>query len=308
MTYEARDTQIAMDALAKPHDLADSRRANQLRAGRRTNPAHHFRKSGAASIFMPGELSESRGANELEPARQMDSARFLARTNPTKRARVPDWKSDGSVGSRQLVRRDPRPHRPAQINLTARRDRTRIVAMEMANMMLERNELPGGFTVLDGGAIVAGAAVSAVHLRGVIDEPFTGPGWILAWATFALIALTAAGPFLFLFQRLQGRRANLLRTGELVWTVLGIPWIVTALIATGAGDFTRTPPDVLSAWLGIGLALSSLVSMTVLWSKWVRVDLARAAENFSGPWTNRVGLVLAVAWPLQCGMGLVVVG
>lgn len=174
--------------------------------------------------------------------------------------------------------------------------------------MLERNELTGGFTVLDGGAIVAGAAVSAVHLRGVIDEPFAGPGWILAWATFALVGLTAAGPFLFLYQRLQARRANTLRSGELVWAMLGIPWIVTALLATGTRDLTRAAPDLASNWLSISLAVACFLSMTVLWSKWVRLDPAGAAENFSGPWTNRVGLVLAVAWPLQCGMGLVVVG
>jgi len=31
-----------------------------------------------------------------------------------------------------------------------------------------------------------------------------------------------------------------------------------------------------------------------------------AARTASAPWTNRVGLVLAVGWPIQCGVGLVV--
>ena len=26
----------------------------------------------------------------------------------------------------------------------------------------------------------------------------------------------------------------------------------------------------------------------------------------SAPWTNRVGLILAIAWPIQCGLGMVV--
>ena len=26
------------------------------------------------------------------------------------------------------------------------------------------------------------------------------------------------------------------------------------------------------------------------------------------PWTNRLGLILSIAWPIQCGVGLLVLG
>ena len=28
-----------------------------------------------------------------------------------------------------------------------------------------------------------------------------------------------------------------------------------------------------------------------------------AARTAATPWTNRVGLILSVAWPIQCGVG-----
>ncbi len=32
----------------------------------------------------------------------------------------------------------------------------------------------------------------------------------------------------------------------------------------------------------------------------------QATQVEAGAWTNRVGLVLAITWPIQCGLGLVV--
>jgi hypothetical protein len=38
----------------------------------------------------------------------------------------------------------------------------------------------------------------------------------------------------------------------------------------------------------------------------VMVPPKQAARVEGSPWTNRVGLILAIAWPIQCGLGLVV--
>jgi len=44
----------------------------------------------------------------------------------------------------------------------------------------------------------------------------------------------------------------------------------------------------------------------VVWNTWVIVPPEQAARVEASPWTNRVGLILAIAWPIQCGLGMVV--
>src|SRR5207249_1319831 len=82
-----------------------------------------------------------------------------------------------------------------------------------------------GFTLLDGAALVTGAAVASVHIREAIaDGHLLGPGWALAWLSFAGIALTAAGPFVFLLRRLGRRPPGYPRIGDRLWALLGGPW------------------------------------------------------------------------------------
>ena len=45
--------------------------------------------------------------------------------------------------------------------------------------------------MLDGAAIVTGAAVASIHVRGLIRDDATAPGWLLIWGTFAWVGLTA---------------------------------------------------------------------------------------------------------------------
>ena len=52
-----------------------------------------------------------------------------------------------------------------------------------------------------------------------------------------------------------------------------------------------------------------LVTMAVVWSRWVMVaPRGSLDEEESGGWSHRVGLALGVAWPLQCGLGMIVLG
>ena len=76
----------------------------------------------------------------------------------------------------------------------------------------------------------------------------------------------------------------------------------------------RTTPEshilalLLTTGLSIGLAVVSLIAMVVIWTTWVVVTPEQASQTFARPWTNRVGLLLSVAWPVQCGVGMVVIG
>jgi hypothetical protein len=161
----------------------------------------------------------------------------------------------------------------------------------------------GGFTVLDGAAFVAGAAVASVQIRGALRGEPAGPGWVFLWGTFVWVALTATGPFLYLARGYARTSPGYPMVGDRLWAALGLPWLVSALLKTSAGG-----SGAVATVLGAGLGVASVVALVVVWTTWVVVTPERAASTFSPPWTNRVGLFLAVAWPVQCGAGMVVIG
>jgi hypothetical protein len=164
----------------------------------------------------------------------------------------------------------------------------------------------GGFSVLDGVALVAGAAVASLHIKGVIEHEITGSAWLIVACTFAWVAITAAGPFVYLLRGYARKVPGYPKVGDRLWAMLGLPWLLTALL--------RTTPEshvlalLLTTGLSIGLAVVSLIAMAVIWTTWVVVTPEQASQTFAPPWTNRVGLLLAVAWPVQCGVGMVVIG
>jgi hypothetical protein len=82
---------------------------------------------------------------------------------------------------------------------------------------------------------------------------------------------------------------------------------LTALLqsATPASEQRHNP--LFTTTLSVGLVIVCFIALSVVWSTWVMVSAERAAQIEGAPWTNRVGLILSVAWPVQCGLGLVVV-
>ena len=173
--------------------------------------------------------------------------------------------------------------------------------------MIARDESRGGFSVLDGAVAVTGAAVASVHIRGVMGESLERPGSILIWGCFAWIAVTASGPFLLLVRLYARRMPDYPKVGDRLWALIGLPWILTALIRPAATSGVGHRHDLYAIALSVGLGVVSLIALAVVWGTWVVVSPQQAAQTSSGPWTNRVGLVLAVAWPIQCGIGLVVI-
>lgn len=173
--------------------------------------------------------------------------------------------------------------------------------------MMERAETGDGFSVLDGVALVMGAAVASVHIRGVIRDGLTGFFWVLVWVTFTWVALTATGPFLFLVRRFARRLPDYPKVGDGLWAALGLPWLLTAVLRSTASGAGPRRDDLFATGLSVGLAIVSLIALVVVWTTWVMVPPEQASRAASTPWTNRVGLVLAVAWPVQCGIGMVVI-
>ncbi len=175
--------------------------------------------------------------------------------------------------------------------------------------MADRAEARGGFSVLDGVALVMGAAVAAVHVKSAVPDP-TGPAdWTWASGLFTWIWLTAAGPFLYLVRRFGTRPLDYPGIGDRLWALAGLPWCVASLVRTGEvvpeGAQGRLDADYVGC-LSIGLALAMLVIVPTLAARFLLThpDGPRSAEPT--PWTNRLGLALTIAWPIQCGVGLVV--
>ena len=177
--------------------------------------------------------------------------------------------------------------------------------------MTDRAESGGGFTVLDGVALVTGSAVASVHVRSAARD-FDGPGeWAWAWCLFTWLSLTSAGPFVFLVRRFFTRPAGYPRLGDQLWGLAGLPWFFSAMVRIGepSGDATngRLDPAYVGC-LGIGLAVATLVGLPFLAVRYLRGDPSRPGPSPPTTWTDRIGLFLTVAWPIQCVVGLVVMG
>lgn len=169
-----------------------------------------------------------------------------------------------------------------------------------------------GFTLLDGIALVAGAAIASVHLRQATPTgELGGAGWALIWLTFCGVALTASGPFLAMIRRFSGRPGTPARLGDRLWALLGAPWVVAALsriVGESAHRGGELSGQLYEFALVTGLGTASLVTLAVVWSRWVMVPPGAEAEEEPSGWTHRIGLALAVAWPMQCGLGMIVLG
>jgi hypothetical protein len=163
-----------------------------------------------------------------------------------------------------------------------------------------------GFTVLDGAALVVASAVASVHMRGPVQAA-VGAGWGLLWVAFAGVGLTAAGPILYLMRRYGRRPEGYPRIGDRLWALLGTPWLIASPFRAGpVGEVSRSL-GLYASLLTFSVAAACIAVPAVLWKVWVLTPpQARPPAHGPSPWTARMGLAIAVAWPLQCGLLLVV--
>jgi hypothetical protein len=171
---------------------------------------------------------------------------------------------------------------------------------------MERIDTGDGFSVLDGVATVMGSAIASIHTLRVMRGDLTGAGWVMLCLMFGGVAVTATGPFIYLARRFARRLADYPKIGDRLWAMMGVPWLMTAVIQSAStGSESRQGPLFMTA-LVVGLGVVCLTALGVVWATWVMVPPEQAARVELAPWTNRVGLILAIAWPVQCGLGLVV--
>jgi hypothetical protein len=70
----------------------------------------------------------------------------------------------------------------------------------------------------------------------------------------------------------------------------------------------REAPNRILCMALIHVGMMSLVALAVVSGTWVTVSPEEVAPTMAHSWTNRIGLVLAIAWPVQCGVGMVAIG
>jgi hypothetical protein len=171
---------------------------------------------------------------------------------------------------------------------------------------MEQVDAGNGFGVLDGAALVMGSAIASIHILGVRRWNVSVTGWIMVAITFGWVGLTAAGPFIYVARRFARRLPHYPGVGDRLWAVLGIPWVATALVQSAAPSSEPGDNPLLATTLSLGLVTACLIALVVVWSTWVTVPPEQAAQVEAAPWTNRVGLILSIAWPIQFGLGMVV--
>ena len=170
--------------------------------------------------------------------------------------------------------------------------------------MGEPSDGGGGFTVLDGAALVVAAAVASVHMRSPVRFA-SGASWGLVWVAFAGVALTSAGPLVYLVRRYWRRPEGYPGIGDRLWAILGVPWIATAPLR--AATTGTNPLGAYGRALSVMVAGVCLVVLAALWKVWVHTSPGtRSSRDRPIPWTERMGMALSVAWPLQCGFLLMV--
>ncbi len=171
---------------------------------------------------------------------------------------------------------------------------------------MREDDVGRGFTLLDGVALVLGSAVASIHVLRAARDPLAAPGWVLVWLAFALVALTATGPFVYLARRFARRDPGYPRIGDRLWAILGLPWLATAFLKSALATTDSRQSPIMITILTVGIGVVCLISILVVWGTWVAVSPERAAQVEAGPWTSRVGLVLSIAWPIQCGLAMIV--
>ena len=167
-------------------------------------------------------------------------------------------------------------------------------------------------SLLDIGSIVTGAAIAAVHVRMAVPTPVGLPAWTWAAVLLAWLTVTAAGPFFYLSRRWRaGPTAIYPQTGDRLWVLWGCPWVAAAVVAA-APHRVSAPAGQLDAVyvgsLGLGLFLATMIAVPILATRYVWGGTPASRRGVGANWTQWVGLALTATWPLQCGVGLVLMG
>ncbi len=163
---------------------------------------------------------------------------------------------------------------------------------------------PDGVSVTDLVGLVLGAAVAAAHLRGPNGVALRGDLPALFWIIFALVGLTAAGPFVALGRRLGNRDGRQPAVWDGLWVLLGTPWILAIAVGPGGSKGAPRSVELYPTVLVAGVMTAALLTPAIVGLRWV-LRPGRVDRDDRLGWSASIGLLLAAGWPVQCGLCLV---
>ncbi len=173
-------------------------------------------------------------------------------------------------------------------------------------------EISRGFTMLDVAAVILGAAIASIHVRLAVPAPHGKATWFFGVALFLWLSLTATGPFLYLSRRLIPRTGvPWPLVGDRLWVLWGCPWVISAVVESAINpraSATGQLEPIYVGSLGLGLFLATTIALPVLAARYLWGEPGGVGRAAGANWTQWVGLGLSATWPIQCGVGLVLMG
>lgn len=96
------------------------------------------------------------------------------------------------------------------------------------------------------------------------------------------------------------------RLGDYLWALLGLPWWLSGLPLAFLGDVRIAPAaeELYALGLLVSLGLANVLVAGLVWSCWIARPEVPEDEERVAPLSHRLGLLLAVCWPIQLGFGL----
>jgi hypothetical protein len=147
----------------------------------------------------------------------------------------------------------------------------------------------------DIGGLVVGFAVAATTYRGTILAVFDAGAvglTVVAAIVFAWLGVSISGPIVLAIRRFQHGRRTKLSTGESMWGVLGMMWLVVGLSRSLRHLDRALLADVASF---AATAAASLAPLLLILAWWLQRNRAQAGGPQS--WCHHVGIFCAAAWP-----------
>ncbi|MDX2038602.1 MAG: hypothetical protein SFX72_18285 [Isosphaeraceae bacterium] len=160
-----------------------------------------------------------------------------------------------------------------------------------------------GWNLLDALGFVAGAAVASVHVkdRAVFADELSPPFLVILFLGFILVAVTAAGPFLFCLRRFGNRRPAFASETELAWVALGLPWTLMAIWRSlPSGELLEQARDRSDVFLQVGLLLASAHAARIFLRRLLAAESKQADPvDASRSVAERISIGLVDTCPLQ---------
>ena len=151
--------------------------------------------------------------------------------------------------------------------------------------------------------LFVGAAIASVHVLGIRRVRPLRSGWIMMSHRILLDRHNRCRPISLPGTQIHQTIAAISQDRRSFVGAAGAPMACVRNSSVGySWHRTKTQSSVLDNF-DLGARIVCLIALIVVWGTWVMVPPEEVAQVEAAPWTNRLGLILSIAWPIQCGAG-----